>query len=438
VSDTAATIQVPAFLRRALGRRTPRRLSFDTVASAGIGRNAFFLLHPDDVRHVLVDHAANYEKSAYLTSEAGRARAGRGLLTSVGDAHRRKRRTLQPVFRPAVVQRFSQTIAAAVDAHLDRWEDGREVDLVEEMATLTRGNLLRVLLGDGFADEGGALSRAIGERRRYTEYVYYSRLPFHTRLPTPTLRAGRRARRTILERMDAEIARHRQGRTANSGEDFLDLLLALRDPEGAPLADAEIRDELLTLTSTGYETLGEALAWTLHLLGVHPDRRDRVVAEIDGATARRAEGGAEPLPLLRAALSEAMRLYPPTWIFERVPTAADRLPSGAEVAAGTGLLLCTWILHRHPRFFPEPEVFRPERFENGTPAEIRHVYFPFGDGPHKCIGEHYALMQATDVLAKVLAAFDFEPVAGHAVAPRAGITLTAGDGIRVRVRARKR
>jgi cytochrome P450 len=214
--------------------------------------------------------------------------------------------------------------------------------------------------------------------------------------------------------------------------DLLDGLLAARYPDGSGLTDARIRDEILTFTSTGYETLGEALTWTWYRLGIHPEHESRLVEEIGengghDITPRAAEH-AEPL------LAEVMRLHPPTWIFARVPIAEDELPFGGRVQPGDSLLLCQYVLHRHPVAFPDPERFDPDRFAEARPS--RWAYLPFGDGAHKCIGEHLARLEGVRVLVRVASRLRFRLSAPEKVEPYGGITLRPWGGLPARVEAR--
>ena len=433
MSEAGASVRLPGYLRRTLGLRVRPTVRFDEAFALRWGDRSLLLTHLDDVRHVLVTRAENYTKTRHLSSARGRLRAGQGLLTSSGEAHHRQRRRLQPLFHPRVLERFLPGIVYRCDRLLKRLEGAAEVDLAREMADLTQAVILDVLFGCGHEDE--ALARAIRTRRAYTDYVYHGRLPFRTRLPTRIVRAQRKAIRAI----DAAIARHialRRG-DPESHSDLLSLLMTARDPEGNVMTDRELRDEVLTFTSTGYETLGEALTWCWFLLAQHPGAEERMVAELvetlgdDVPTPERLE----QLAYTRCVLREAMRLYPPTWIFERVPIAADELPSGARVAAGTALYLCPWVLHRHPQHFPEPEAFRPERFAGAKRRPFRYAYLPFGDGVHTCLGENLALLEGVAVLACVGRRFGFDGISPRVV-PRAGITLGPRHGLRAIPRAR--
>jgi cytochrome P450 len=428
------TVELPRLLSRQL--LTRRRLALDRKVRLRPFSPSWFLTHPDDVGHVLVTGAGKYQRTPLLTGPAGRKRAGHGLLTSAGEEHMRQRRLLQPLFHRRAVERF----AAVIDDRTERWihatRPGSEIDLGQEMEELTKRVILSVIFGpDLTADAEERLARAIRQRRKYTEYVYHGKLPRRDRLPTRLLRANRRAVTAIDEEVYRILA-IRRARLAESGtpdeSDLLDGLLSARYPDGAPMTDVQVRDEILTLSSTGYETLGEALTWTWYRLGVHPEHEARlheVIGEDPGSgLGPDASGHVERL------LSEVMRLHPPTWIFARVPIAEDELPFGGRVRPGDNLLLCQYVLHRHPAAFPDPDRFDPERFADARPS--RWAYLPFGDGAHKCIGEHLARLEGIRVLVRVASRLRFRLSAPERVEPYGGTTLRPWRGLPARVEAR--
>jgi cytochrome P450 len=426
---TAGSVELPRHVRRTLGLLAPRRVALDARVRVGPWSSAWLLTDPEDVQHVLVTGADRYRKTPFLTSEEGRRRAGAGLLTSMGEEHLRQRRLLQPLFHRRAVERFE----AAIDARVERWirtsVPGAAIDLAAAMADLTQRVILSVLFGgDLGAEAEERLARAIRARRRYTEYVYHGRLPWRDRLPTRILRANREALVAIDGVLLPVLARRRARLAAGDAppeQDLIDGLLAAEYADGSRMTDAQARDEVLTFTSTGYETLGEALTWAWYRLDRHPE------AEADLQDAIRAGDGAGRAERI---LTETMRLHPPTWIFSRVPVAADELPRGGAVDAGDTLFVCQYVLHRHPAFFPDPERFDPDRFAAERPS--RWAYLPFGDGAHKCIGEHLARLEGERILVRVASRLRFRLLAPDRVEPYGGITLTPKGGLPARVESR--
>lgn len=432
-AEPAARGEIPPFIRRVLGLTTPRRFTYDGLVR--VGRRRYLLASPEDVRHVLLSQAARYVKTPRLTSARGRRRAGHGVLTRTGDPHRERKRLLLPLFHREAVARFGPAIGERLERWLEQRSQGERLDLAQEMARLTRSAILSVLFGDDLDPAVRAhLEAAIGVRRRYTEVLYHGRLPGRERLPTPLVRAHRRAVREIDGAILGAVARRRG---ADGGSDLIGELLRARGSDGTPLTDDDVRDEALTFMSTGYETLGDGLAWTWYLLAVHPEEEERLHATIRGALGDRAPSAADlpGLDPVAACLDESLRLFPPTWIYARIPLAQDRLPSGARVAPGATLYVCPYLLHRHPHHYAEPERFDPRRFAAAGRSD-RFVYLPFGDGPHRCLGENLARLEGVLVLARLAQRLRFELLGPDRVEPHGGITLTPKGGLPARVELR--
>lgn len=408
---------LPPFARSVLGMLSPRRFSYDGVVR--IGPRRFLLADPEDVRHVLLTNAANYVKTPRLTSARGRRRAGEGLLTRTGEAHRERKRLLLPLFHRAAVARFGPALSRRIETWVAQRREGERIDLAEQMSDLTQSAILDLLFGEDHDDAARRrLSAAIRVRRRHTEHVYHGRLPLRERLPTPLVRAHRRALSVIDEAIQTAITRRRAG--DGQGPALLGDLLAAGVSEGRELSDRDVRDEVLTLTSTGYETLGEALTWTWYLLARHP----AVEAEL--------RAGPE---VVSAILHESLRLYPPTWIYSRIPLAADRLPSGRAVRKSATLYVCPYILHRHPAHYTDPERFDPGRFAAGR-RPTRFVYLPFGDGPHRCLGEHLVGLEGSLSLAAIASRLRFRLLDARPAVPYGGITLRPKGGLPVQIERR--
>jgi cytochrome P450 len=238
----------------------------------------------------------------------------------------------------------------------------------------------------------------------------------------------------IEQTIHAEIA-HPTARK-DPPESFTSMFSKAAYPDGSRMTTAQIRDEILSFMSTGYETIGDALGWTLYLLAEHPGIDQTVADELRQVLGERVPR-VDDIPKLvytRKVLEESMRLYPPTWIFVRMALRDDPLPSGPTIRGGSKIYLCQYVTHRDPRYFPEPERFDPERFsEAARAARPRFAYFPFGGGAHTCIGEQFALLESVSILALVLSRFRFQVEPGQKISLRPTITLRPKHGIRLRV-----
>jgi cytochrome P450 len=424
-----------AFARDPLGFLEALARDHGPVATFRIGpRRIWSLVDPELVREVLVVRPQSFAKDRGL--DAARVVLGEGLLTSGGELWRRHRRLVQPAFHPDRLAAYARVMAAKANARVARWRDGERLDLAAEAYALALEIVAEALFGADVSADLGPIARAVGEA---VDGFRIGRIPFAPlldRLPIPSTLRVRRARRTL----DAIVHRLVAERRARPGDDLVSRLLAARDEEGGPgLDDAEVRDEVMTLFLAGHETTANALAWTVDLLGRHPEWEARLHSEVDGALGGR-EVGPEDLPrleLARRIVSEAMRLYPPAWTVAR--RALEDVPVGAHlVRRGETVVMSQWVIHRDPRLFAEPLRFDPDRFLPARRAALpRLAYFPFGAGPRICIGEGFAWAEATLALAAIARRARLELESASPPAPVPRITLRPGGGVPVRVRLRR-
>jgi cytochrome P450 len=253
------------------------------------------------------------------------------------------------------------------------------------------------------------------------------------RLPLPSTRRLQRA----TARLDALIYQMIAERRA-SGEDrgdLLSMLLLAEDPEGdgGGMSDRQVRDEALTIFLAGHETTANALSWAFYLLSQHPQVADRLGAELDVALGGRAPTVAD-LPNLRYAemvFAETLRLYPPAWVIGRRAVSPFEA-GGYQLPAGSIALASQWVIHHDPRYFPDPYRFDPERWlPEPRAARPKFSYFPFGGGPRACIGEPFAWMEGTLLLASLARRWRPALLPGHPVALQPSITLRPRHGLRM-------
>ena len=409
---TARYADVPAFLRDRLGFLEHAAATRAPVAELALGRKTLLLTQPADVEHVLLRNQRAYTKTPRLVGTGGRRLLGTVLITVAGDAHLERRRSLAPAFQRRLSEELAGHAVPAAAALAERSSDGEVVDVESELAWLARRTIRHALFGTSSSAENPEFDRAVETRRRAIERSF--RVPVVLPWPAP-LRGHRAALRLLRATIDAELQR------GSSGEPRL---LPLLDEA---LGRSGAREEAVMLLVTGHETLGVALAWTLHLIATHPDVEARLLASIPERDPTPADLPA--LAVAAGAFDEALRLYPPTWIFVRVALGPDVLPSGVRVEPGTKLYLSPYVLHRSPGLFPDPERFDPDR-------SLDEGYIPFGGGPRLCIGKRYARAAGTLALAALYRRVRFEPVSPGSVTPEPGIVLRPRGGLPLRVRKR--
>jgi cytochrome P450 len=406
------------------------------VAHFRFGRRRLYLLsHPDHVRDVLVARHRNFIKSYAL--QRSRVLLGEGLLTSEGEFHLRQRRLSQPAFHRDRIDGYGRVMAEAAARTGERWRDGATIDMAADMARLTLAIVGRTLFDADVEDEADELGRALTDAMILFDRLTIPFTEWLDRLPLPSNRRFFRAR----DRLDATIYRmieeHRRG---DDRGDLLSMLLQARDEEGdgGRMTDQQLRDEALTLFLAGHETTANALTWTWYLLSQHPHAEERLHAELDAVLGGRAPQP-EDLPRLayaRGVLAESMRLFPPAWVIGRQPREDFEI-GGYRIPAGTIVMMSPWVIQRDPRFWPEPLRFDPGRWTpEAEAARHRFAYFPFGAGPRKCIGEGFAWMEGTLVLAALAQRWRARLVPGHPVERQPLITLRPRHGMRMTLERR--
>ena len=413
---------------------------YGDVAGMRIGNfRTLFINHPDLIEDVLVNKARLYHKGRILQSN--KYLFGEGLLTSEGDFWLRQRRLAQPAFHRERIATYAATMAQYTEEMVATWRGGEERDVHQEMMNLA----LRIVGKTLFDADVTRDAKEVGETLDILLEIaanFGRTVLVPLWVPTPrNLRAKMGVRR--LEKVIYRIiAERRSGGRDGAGVDRGDLLstlLQVQDEDGTRMSDRQLRDETITLFLAGHETTANTLSWTWWLLTQNPAVEKRFHEELDGVLGGRAPTVEDlpKLPYLGHVLTESLRLYPTAWGMARL-AAEEHEIAGYPVHPGYGVAFAQWVVHRDARWFDAPLEFRPERWENGLAKQLpRFAYFPFGGGPRQCIGNTFALMEASVVLATVGQKFRFALVAGHKVTPLASITMRPKHGIRVRLEARK-
>ncbi len=409
------------------------------------------IFDPEGVREVLVqqaDRTIRWERGVEVFGEA----FGRSVLVTEGDVWQRQRRMLQPAFTPRRVAEQASAMTATTEAALAGLhaasQRGEDVDLEAFFSTVTVRIILRTLFGpDAEADTAAAAwATQVLSRTAMREMFMPMTLPDW--LPLPGKADKRRALRTLREIVRRQIAARRDSHAADDAAgpcDLLGLLLSLRDTEGpeatgGPLSPQEVFDQCIVTFQAGHETTATALSWWGRLLAEHPQALAKAQAEVDAVLGERRPTAEDlpRLPWLTATLKEAMRLYPPAAALLTRRATADLVVRGTLLPKGTLLRITPWVVQRDPRLFDDPATFRPERFLPDAPAPARGAWLPFGTRPRVCIGQHFAMLEATLVAAMLLQPFSWTLAAGSGPArPEMNVTLRDRNGLHVHLRRRQ-
>ncbi|MEV8552264.1 cytochrome P450 [Streptomyces glaucescens] len=387
-------------------------------------RRAWVVCHPELAHRMLLD-APTFDKGGTLYDRL-RSLMGDGVVTCPHERHRRQRRLLQPAFRPSRVTAHADLMADEAVAVSGRWRAGEEVDVSAAMMTVTARVMSRVLFSDSLdAATHAEVRRCLADVVRGLFLRTIVPVDAVFRIPTPANLRYRRSVARLHAIVDAAVAERRGGGAHR--DDLLGTLLAAaaRDEDGA-ISDREVHDQLITLLLTGVETTALCLASAFDLLARHPQAERALHAELDAVLADGRRPGAEDLPRLdrtRAVVTETLRLSPPGWLFTRVTTRDTEL-AGRRLPRGTTVLYSPYLLHHDPGSFPEPERFLPERWLAGrTAARREHALTPFAAGSRKCLGDGFAMTEATLALAAVAARWRLAHRPGPVPRSRPAVTL---------------
>ncbi len=371
--------------------------------------DSYVIAHPDLAYEVLVKQKNHFGK---LGEGAGLARIlGRGILTNADyDSWFAHRRVLQSAFHKEAVANWTQAIRDAGERCVRRWQTLSEdsvVDIAEEMLMVTQELLYEIIF-----------SLSPDEAKKYP-------ISLPLTLATKKTSLVREAKKTVDASLYSLISKRREDLALGKKfGDVLELLLTSQDADtGATMTDEEIRDELATVFAAGHDTTSYALTWTLYLLTQHPEILQKLRQEIDIG---------ERADYIVATFKEGLRLFPTIPSIPRI-ALRDVTLAGFTIPKSAKLFISIYLVHRHPEFWREANVFQPERFlETSQPK----AYIPFGLGERYCLGKNLATLQGHLLLELFVKEFDYELVDEN-VQPKVTVSLYPRDGMKMKVESRK-
>ncbi|MBA3867824.1 MAG: cytochrome P450 [Anaerolineae bacterium] len=399
----------------------------------------YMIAEPDLIQEILVKQSDKFNKSSdYKNTDKGLARfLGNGLVTSDGDFWKRQRKLVAPAFHTKRIEAYAQTMVDATQAMLDRWQGQTKLDIDDEMMRGTLQIVVKTLFNVDISadakrigDAMSALQELVGNNSMVEAF-----LPLW--VPTPQRARSKKAVRDLDEIVYRLITEWRK--VGKDNGDLLSMLLLARDDDGNGMNDKQVRDEAVTLFLAGHDTTANTLNWTWYLLAQNPDIEAKLHDEIDTVL-----GGNLPtladlrrLPYSEMVIKESMRLFPPAYFFGRV-TIDDVQLGDFFAPKGTGIGVSSYSVHRDPRFWDEPEAFRPERFSPENAENIRkYAYIPFGGGPRVCIGNSFAMMEAELMLVMIAQRYQMRLSPGQVVEPNPLLTMKPKGGLPMRIEERK-
>ena len=431
---------LPQMLRNPLQFLTNVTEEYGTVVKLGaMGPQKLYLVSdPNHVRYILQENSHNYIKGKNF--QIIKQIIGEGLAVKEGSAWKRERRLMQPSFHRqqvgALVTLMNQTTAQM----LQDWgnvESGEPLDIFSQMMNLTQTILLKSLLSIDSPEQIAEMNQIWNTAYEYLSSQLWAVFKLPLWIPTPKNRRFLKAM-SKLDKIVYGIIQQRRA-SDNSPGDLLAMLMDAYDSEsGSGLTDEQLRDEVMTIFTGGFETSAAVLAWTWYLLDRHPEVERKLYSEIEEVLGD-GTPTLEDLPQLKygkMVLSESMRLYPGAWVFTRTNLQADQI-GDYHIPANSLIMISPYVTHRLEEHWLNPEKFNPERFtKEKVAARPRYTYYPFGGGQRQCIGEVFAMTEMQLVLAMVAQKYRLNSVPEHPVEAEPMFTLRPRHGIQMTLKPR--
>lgn len=397
----------------------------------------YFIAHPDHVRDLFVVNAHKFKKGRAL--QRAKAVLGEGLLTSEGEFHLRQRRMIQPAFHRARIAEYARVMADHAARMAADWGDGETRDIDREMMRLTLRIVGETLFSANVEDKEDRIGLAMTTLSKLFDFLLIPFSEWLEKIPFPQTRRFRNARDTLNSVIFSIIEQRRREQVDNG--DLLSMLLMAQDEDdGRGMTDEQVRDEALTLFLAGHETTSNALTWTWHLLSQNPEKEAELHRELDSVL-----GGKSPqfedvgdLKYTEAVLAESMRLFPPAWGVGRL-ALEDHEFGGYRVPKGSLVLVSQFVTQRDERFWERADDFIPERWltQSVKEATQRYIYFPFGGGVRRCIGEGFAWTEGILLLASLAKRWKLRLAGDQRIGLSAMITLRPKFGMKMHIHRRE-
>lgn len=442
------------FIHNPIKTLTDIAYTYGDIAHFKFGRQHVYLLNnPHYIEDVLIRNYKNFIKSRGL--QVSKRLLGEGLVTSEGEYHDRQRRIIQPAFHPNLIKKYGDIMTTYTVNMCQYWEDGITLDIHKEMIHITSAIISKAVLGSDIkSEEGDQVGNAL-----LTSAEYFNRLlmPFGElieKIPVlPVNKSFQHAKKKLDSIVYNMIKEHRGNETKDeSKEDLLYTLLQVQDVEAGigRMTDSQLRDEVMTIFLAGHETTANALTWTFYLLSQHPTVEAILYDELcsvlgdsqdsSSSSSKKRIPTVEDVPKLEyteKVFRESMRLYPPAWTIGR-QAINDYKVDKYVVPAGSIILMSQYVMHRNPRYFPDPDLFYPDRWTKESKSQLpRFSYFPFGGGIRGCVGEPFAWMEGILLVATICQQWKMHHDPDHKVELKPLITLRPKYGMRMILERRR-
>src|ERR1700685_3850628 len=354
-------------------------------------KEAIVTTNPGVIQHVLKTNSENYQKSEIQVKRMGHF-LGKGLLTTHGEAWRTQRRLIQKGFERKQLEVLSSIMQDSLAESLrdfDRQARVGPVDVYPQLMKITFGMVARSLFGARLKEEDiDLISHTISTVQEFM--VRQTIQPYLN----PWFAASGELRRheDMRVRADSVLMEYiKQRRNQAPGNDLLQNLMDASYADGEGMSDELVLSESMQLLVAGHETSSNGLSWLLYLLSTRPDCLEKVREEFDSVLGDRPMSYVDvpKFEFTTQVIQEALRLYPPFWMVDRMAVADDRVGDIA-IPRGSTVIVFVYGAHHAPRHWQNPETFDTDRFTKANDKlRTPFTYLPFGAGPRGCIGGEY-------------------------------------------------
>jgi cytochrome P450 len=400
------------------------------VINSGVGRHGYtYLLGAEANKFVFANADAFSWRETFETLTV--VDGPTALIVSDGDDHRRRRSVVAPGLRHRRIQDYVPTMVSNIDTVIDGWRPGQRLDIYQQFRSAVRRSTAESLFGRRLAVHSDFLGEQLQPLLDLTHQLPQI-VRLQQRVNAPAWRRAVAARKRLNGLIDTEIAAARA--ESRPDDHMLTMLINGRGDEGYVLSDEEIRDQIISLITAGYETTSAAMAWAAYTLLTLPGAWDAAADEVNRVLGGRPPAAAdlESLTYLNGVVQETLRLYSPGVISARRAMRNLRF-DGHRIPAGRLLIFSAYVTHRLPELWPEPTEFRPQRWDSSLPDYRKpapHEFIPFSGGLHRCIGAVMATTELTVMLARLVArtrlrmpAQRIHPANVAALCPTPGLTV---------------
>lgn len=414
-----------------------------------MGRLHVYLINnPDYIEKILIYDHSNFSKGPRLQS--AKRLLGEGLVTSEGEFHKNQRKLIQPLFLPKKIASYGPIMTDRSLRMIQGWKNGSIVNVHSELMKVTLSIICKSVMDyDMESKQAKDFGNAFAITKKYASRLQHPLGQILDRVPILPKVAQARGAGNALNTIVYGLIFGRRKKIENdksfSGEDLLTKLIKVQADDGSTMTDKQLRDEIITILIAGHETTSNALTWTYYLLSQNPQIERRVFDEIDSVLEGNGEEYKQPsvadLPKLNyveKVFREAVRLYPPVWTMGRFAQSDYKL-GGYTLPKGSSLMFSQYVMHHSAKYYNNSETFDPDRWTEEFKMHLpRFSYFPFEGGIRGCVGEPFAWQEGILLIATISSYWSMRLAPNQRVKFQPGITLNPKNGIKMKLRSRRK